>query len=966
MNRFSSVKINPININPMDITFGSLNILNDIVQQANDFITSNINETTAESSQPNPNEVADQADEDQAEEHILAEEIPTEREVLTHLFECMGGNQWTKRTNWMSSKHIGQWYEVKVNAQGKVFRIGLGNNKLVASLPSNIDKLSALQILDISKNKITGELPSNLGNLSELRCFYADGNDFNSKIPHYLGNLTKLSQLNLANNQLMEAIPSSFGNLTELTELILSKNYISGHIPSSLGSLYQLEKLYLNHNGLTGPIPSTFVSLCNLKDLNLSHNELSGTLPDNWSHLIALESLSLANNQFSGIIPSSLFQLSHLKSLHLQHNKFLGTITIPATQALFALEELDLSNNSLSGRIPCLSKFEHLKVLNLSNNQLKCRNLDDCLQQLAKLKHVDLSHNKITGYLPRKLFHTASGLTFISVSHNDIHGMIPYSIAKLIHAETIDFSHNQLHGELPENSYDGLQRLQIFNISYNNISGNIPEVIFDLPHLKDFDISYNNYPIENMRCYLTGNRFTTAEKIIFSRELTCADTDLNSLQVVIRIARILISSVFSTSSSPNHAANGSHDNKQLGSPDAKHENKTDRNGSTSHDTSSDLQVFMMLVLNHRELVMQAVCISDNKASSDNNNATSQKDKSGSSSKSNSLPRIKWCINPGYLIKLIKVPFYDIFTSLIKVESESMLGPLILLKMYSVVTYAQRNDPSSEREFVEYEDGLAEALRTIFSLASVDDHRALLYKMLLPGRSPHVINMLADSKDGSGIFELLAPDSIIGICLDRNLKPVFSSPNVAMIITEIFSTPSRSRAIPDTSSFPASLQDDYSYQSKIQQFINHLAKSFQNARYCPIIMFFLNCMTKVLTLALSTTVLFRPTYSINSESPIIEWILVTMVSCTVLYEFGQFHEAKYVFNEYAETVWNKMDVFTCISLSYWVCGFLSGKIDREPSFTLAMAISAIPQSLSLLQYLCINKALGQLVIMIFAM
>lgn len=80
----------------------------------------------------------------------------------------------------------------------KITSLNLSNNSLTGSLPSEIQKLNKLEILDVSNNNMTG-------------------------IPAEIGQLRKLKVLNYANNQIT-GLPNELGNLTQLQTFDLSGN----------------------------------------------------------------------------------------------------------------------------------------------------------------------------------------------------------------------------------------------------------------------------------------------------------------------------------------------------------------------------------------------------------------------------------------------------------------------------------------------------------------------------------------------------------------------------------------------------------------------------------------------------------------------------------------------------------------------------------------------------------------------
>jgi len=191
--------------------------------------------------------------------HALAEtdfncsnvtEIPqTECEDLVAVHNATGGANWTNNTDWLVTYTPCSWYGVTCE-EGHVRGLGLENNQL------------------------TGTIPSELGNLTSLGYLYLYNNKLSSAIPSALGNLTSLQDLELEDNLLSGAIPSELGNLTSLQYILLSNNLLSGAIPSELGNLTSLQYIWLQGNQLTGEIPASLTNLSNILYLDIGYNAL--------------------------------------------------------------------------------------------------------------------------------------------------------------------------------------------------------------------------------------------------------------------------------------------------------------------------------------------------------------------------------------------------------------------------------------------------------------------------------------------------------------------------------------------------------------------------------------------------------------------------------------------------------------------------------------------------------------------
>jgi hypothetical protein len=122
-------------------------------------------------------------------------------------------------------------------------------------------------------------------------------------IPSEIQNLDKLAVLNLNSNGIIDPLPITLWLMTNLNFLVLSTNYIGGLLPSTLGS--SLQHADLADNAFTGPIPP--IVCPTLKSLNLSVNMLYGPTPDIANTTTGLISLILSKNSLTGNLHSLFF-----------------------------------------------------------------------------------------------------------------------------------------------------------------------------------------------------------------------------------------------------------------------------------------------------------------------------------------------------------------------------------------------------------------------------------------------------------------------------------------------------------------------------------------------------------------------------------------------------------------------------------------------------------------------------------
>ena len=175
----------------------------------------------------------------------------TDRTVLELFYERTTGKWWTNNENWMTEAPLGEWYGITTNAQGRVTEIRF------------------------EKNNLEGTLLPEIGNLSQLKVLYIRGHyRLATVIPTTIENLSQLEILDLAGNTVEGEIPPGIGNLSNLQEIILAVNQIRGEIPPELANLQNLEWLDLRHNRLRTNqppyLPEGFGDLPNITVLLIS------------------------------------------------------------------------------------------------------------------------------------------------------------------------------------------------------------------------------------------------------------------------------------------------------------------------------------------------------------------------------------------------------------------------------------------------------------------------------------------------------------------------------------------------------------------------------------------------------------------------------------------------------------------------------------------------------------------------
>ncbi len=468
-----------------------------------------------------------------------------DRDVLVALYNALDGENWKKNTNWLSNRHVDDWFGVDTDESGRVTALNLGVNGLRGSLPVELSRLSSLEGLSLEGNFLTGAIPTELGQLAGLTLLYIFDNQLTGPIPAELGQLDKLIHLCLNGNQLTGPVPPELGSLSNLRWLHLHDNVgLTGSLPAALTAL-ELDALLLQNTQVCLPddidlkrwvsrIPDARVSNCEgfslerialealynatngpewhtnsnwLSDrpigewfgvgtddsgqvirLELASNRLTGSIPKELGNLTNLEVLDLSRNTLAGTFPEGMGQLTKLEKLTLQNNSLTGHIP-PELGQLTSLNELRLSYNRLEGSIPAeLGQLAGLRQLYLEANRLT-GSIPSEIGNLTDLVYLWLDSNKLTGVIPAEIGNLAD-LVELYISDNQLVGSIPSTLGRLAKLNDLFAHNNQLSGVIPAEigQLAGLRRLLLNN---NQLTGSIPPELGQLSDLEFMNL-WNN------------------------------------------------------------------------------------------------------------------------------------------------------------------------------------------------------------------------------------------------------------------------------------------------------------------------------------------------------------------------------------------------------------------------------------------------------------------------------------------
>lgn len=149
-------------------------------------------------------------------------------------------------------------------------------------IPTSIEQLSRLEILDLGQNQLKGVLPEGIFNLTQLTQLFLATNDWEGNVSQ--NDFARLHQLKFlaiscgerfAVNLNSEWIPPF-----SLTYIEIRKCSLGSKFPSWLKTQKQLRTVILSSDFISDPIPPWLWTMCSqLQLLDLSHNDIGGNLP---------------------------------------------------------------------------------------------------------------------------------------------------------------------------------------------------------------------------------------------------------------------------------------------------------------------------------------------------------------------------------------------------------------------------------------------------------------------------------------------------------------------------------------------------------------------------------------------------------------------------------------------------------------------------------------------------------------
>ncbi|KAH0726830.1 hypothetical protein KY284_002695 [Solanum tuberosum] len=247
-------------------------------------------------------------------------------------------------------------------------------NQISGTIPTSIEQLSRLEILDLGQSQLKGALPESIFNLTELTQLFLATNDWEGNLSQ--NDFARLHQLKFlaisCGERFSVNLSSEWIPPFSLTYIEIRKCAFGSKLPTWLKTQKQLHTNILSNDSISDPIPPWLWTMCSqlqfldlsdneiggnlprvkqLMRLDLSDNHLSGKIPDWWADLQQLHVIDLSGNNLSGGIPPSLCSPPSLFWLRLSRNNLFGELPKSLSNCK-SLLTLDIGENKISGTIP--------------------------------------------------------------------------------------------------------------------------------------------------------------------------------------------------------------------------------------------------------------------------------------------------------------------------------------------------------------------------------------------------------------------------------------------------------------------------------------------------------------------------------------------------------------------------------------------------------------------------------------
>jgi hypothetical protein len=312
----------------------------------------------------------------------------------------------------------------------------------------------------------------------------------------------------------------------------------------------------------------------------------------------------------------------------------------------------------------------------------------------------------------------------------------------------------------------------------------------------------------------------------------------------------------------------------------------------------------------------------------------------------------------------------LFRSMCEEQNPRVL--LCLVRLWHAISFVVTRDGFERLELREHSRQIVEKIKKMLKFRWTHS-RECFHRVLLPQRYwPPSSYYHSDAYSNSILWcEMHAFEQccFLRTCLDAELKFVFATPAVDALVTDLFYN-NIAGSFRYGHIIPHQRRTEYSCYFRRKRILQRyradlVLRMLYYPRYTPALMFSLEGSCKAVVLFLvgwvAVVVYGRHEYASFKGAPS-EIVLVVMTAAQMIYELGQLEEINWDVRAHFCNVWNALDAVEILLLLGWV-------VVAAYNFDVAralLALSAIPLSLQMLQYLSLYREFGLLVLMVLGM